>query len=186
MDELATAGKKDPLALRRHLLKDSPRLLAALDLAAAKSNWGKPLAPGKGRGIAISNNISSFTAQIAEVTVTKGKLKVDRVVCAVDCGIVVNPRGVEQQIQSGIVFGLTGALKDAITIDRGRVKQTNFHQYDMLRIDEMPTVEVHMITSTQPPSGVGEASTPGIAPAIANAIYAATGQRLRSLPLRLA
>ena len=186
MDELAAAGKKDPLALRRRLLKDSPRTLAALDLAAAKSNWGQTLAPGKGRGIAICNNINSFTAQIAEVTVTKGKLKVDRVVCAVDCGIVVNPRGVEQQIQSGIVFGLTGALKDAITIDRGRVNQTNFHQYDMLRIDEMPTVEVHMVSSTQAPSGVGEASTPGIAPAIANAIYAATGQRLRSLPLRLA
>ncbi len=184
IDELAVAGKKDPLALRQRLLKDSPRLLAALNLAAAKADWGKPLAAGKGRGIAISNNIGSFTAQVAEVTLTNGKLKVDRIVCAVDCGIVVNPRGVEQQMQSGIVYGLTAALKDAITIDRGRVKQTNFHQYDMLRIDEMPAVEVHLIASTMQPSGIGEASTPGTAPAVANAIYAATGQRLRALPLQ--
>jgi isoquinoline 1-oxidoreductase beta subunit len=186
IDELASAGNKDPFALRRRLLASSPRMLAALDLAAAKAGWGQPLAKGRGRGIALSNNIGSFTAQVAEVSVTGNELKVDRIVCAVDCGIAVNPRGVEQQIQSGIVFGLTAALKDAITIDRGRVKQRNFHEYDMLRIDEMPTVEVHLVPSKEAPTGVGEASTPGTAPAVANAIYAATGKRLRDLPLRLA
>jgi len=186
IDELAAAGKKDPLEVRRRLLAKSPRLLAVLELAAAKSSWSTPLAPGRGRGIAISNNIGSFTAQVAEVTLNQGKLRIDRVVSAVDCGIVVNPRGVEQQMLSGIVYGLTAALKDPITIDRGRVKQRNFNDYDMLRIDEMPTVEVHLIESKAPPTGIGEASTPTIAPAIANAIFAATGKRHRSLPLRFA
>ncbi|MCX6612278.1 MAG: molybdopterin-dependent oxidoreductase, partial [Acidobacteria bacterium] len=186
IDELAAAGKKDPLDVRRRLLAKSPRLLAVLELAAAKSSWSTPLGPGRGRGIAVSNNIGSFTAQVAEVTLNQGKLRVDRVVCAVDCGVVVNPRGVEQQMLSGIVYGLTAALKDPITIDRGRVKQRNFNDYDMLRIDEMPAVEVHLIESKAPPSGIGEASTPTIAPAIANAIFAATGKRHRSLPLRFA
>jgi isoquinoline 1-oxidoreductase beta subunit len=186
IDELAAAGKKDPLEVRRRLLAKTPRLLAALDLAAAKASWSTPLAPGRGRGIAVSNNIGSFTAQIAEVTLNQGKLRVDRVVCAVDCGTVINPRGVEQQIMSGIVYGLTAALKDPITIDRGRVKQRNFNDYDMLRIDEMPIVEVHIVESKALPSGTGEASTPTIAPAIANAIFAATGKRHRSLPLRFA
>jgi len=186
IDELAAAGKKDPLEVRRRLLAKSPRLLAVLELAAAKAGWSTPLAPGRGRGIAVSNNISSFTAQVAEVTMKQGKLQVDRVVCAIDCGVVINPRGVEQQMLSGIVYGLTAALKDPITIDRGRVKQRNFNDYNMLRIDEMPTIEVHVIESKAPPSGTGEASTPTIAPAIANAIFAATGKRHRSLPLRFA
>jgi isoquinoline 1-oxidoreductase beta subunit len=122
--------------------------------------------------------------QIAEVSVEKGKLRVHRVVCAVDCGQVVNPAGVEQQVQSGIAFGLTAALKGAITIDHGRVQQGNFHQYDMLRIDEMPQVEVHIVPSHAAPGGMGEASTPAIAPAVANAIFAATGKRIRKLPIR--
>src|SRR5439155_24806725 len=141
LDELADAGGKDPVALRRRLLGKSPRLLAVLELAAAKAGWGERLPEGRARGVSLSNNIGSFTAQVAEVSVTGGKLKVHRVVCAVDCGRVVNPAILEQQIQSGIAFGLA-ALKGGITIDRGRVQQSNFHQYDVLRIDEMPAVEV--------------------------------------------
>ena len=185
LDELAAAGKKDPVELRRRLLARNPRLLAALELAAEKAGWGKPLPAGHGRGVALSNNIGSNTVQIAEVSVAQGKVRVHRVVCAVDCGQVVNPWGVEQQIQSGIVFGLTAALKGGITIDKGRVQQANFHQYDMLRIDEMPKVEVHLVPSTAAPGGIGEASTPGIAPAVCNAIFAATGRRIRKLPIQV-
>jgi isoquinoline 1-oxidoreductase beta subunit len=184
IDEIAAAGGKDPLELRRRFVAKNARLLAVLNLAADKAGWGKPLPKGHGRGIGFSDNVGSFTAQIAEVSVQQGKLRVHRVVCAVDCGEVVNPAGVEQQIQSGIAFGLTAALKGAITIDRGRVQQGNFHQYDMLRIDEMPQVEVHLAPSHAAPGGIGEASTPGIAPAVANAIFAATGKRVRRLPIR--
>jgi isoquinoline 1-oxidoreductase subunit beta len=184
IDEIAHAGGKDPLELRRRFVAKNPRLLAALELAADKAGWGKPLPKGHGRGIAFSTNVGSFTAQVAEVSVAQGKLKVHRVVCAVDCGQVVNPAGVEQQVQSGIAFGLTAALKGAITLDHGRVQQGNFHQYDMLRIDEMPQVEVHLVPSQAAPGGVGEASTPGIAPAVTNAIFAATGKRIRKLPIR--
>jgi isoquinoline 1-oxidoreductase beta subunit len=184
LDELATAGGKDPLELRRRLLAKSPRMLGALELAADKAGWGKPLPAGRARGIGINNNIGSFTAQIAEVSVTNGKLRVHRVVCAVDCGHVVNPHIIEQQLQSGVVYGLSAALKGAITIDRGRVQQQNFNQYDVLRIDEMPVVEVYIVPSQEAPGGIGEATTPGTAPAIANAIFAATGKRLRQLPIR--
>jgi isoquinoline 1-oxidoreductase beta subunit len=186
LDELAVAGGKDPVELRQRLLVNSPRLLAALNLAAEKAGWGKPLPAGRGRGVALSNNIGSNTVQIAEVSVERGKVKVHRVVCAVDCGHVVNPWGVEQQIQSGIVFGLSAALKGGITIDRGRVEQGNFDRYDVLRIDEMPKVEVHIVASQAAPGGIGEASTPGIAPAVCNAIFAATGKRVRRLPLKAA
>ena len=154
------------------------------ELAAEKSGWGKPPAAGRARGVSLVNNIGSFTAQVAEVSVTGGKVKVHRVVCAVDCGHVVNPAILEQQIQSGIVFGLAAALKGGITIDRGRVQQSNFHQYDVLRIDEMPVVEVHIVTSQNASGGIGEASTPGIAPAVCNAIFKATGKRIRRLPIR--
>jgi isoquinoline 1-oxidoreductase beta subunit len=185
LDELAAAGKKDPLEVRRRLLAKSPRLLGALELCAGKAGWGKPLPAGHFHGVALNNNIGSFTAQIAEVSVTKGKLKVHRVVCAVDCGQVVNPAGVAQQIESGVIYGLAAALKGAITIDKGRVQQGNFHQYDVLRIDESPaSIEVHMVPSTAAPGGIGEASTPGIAPAVTNAIFAATGKRIRKLPIR--
>lgn len=184
LDEIAAAGGKDPLELRRRLVAKNARLLAVLDLAAEKAGWGKPLPKSRGRGIAFSTNVGSFTAHIAEVSVQQGKLRVHRIVSAVDCGQVVNPSGVEQQVQSGIVFGLTAALKGAITIDRGRVQQSNFHQYDMLRIDEMPVVEVHLVGSHAAPGGIGEAATPAIAPAVANAVFAATGKRIRRLPLR--
>jgi isoquinoline 1-oxidoreductase beta subunit len=159
-------------------------MLGVLDLVAEKSEWSKPLGSGQGRGVSLVNNIGSFTAQVAEVSVTGGKLKVHRVVCAVDCGRVVNPSILEQQIQSGIAFGLAAALKGGITIDRGRVQQSNFHQYDVLRIDEMPVVEVHIVNSQNASGGAGEASTPGIAPAVCNAIFNATGKRIRRLPIR--
>jgi isoquinoline 1-oxidoreductase beta subunit len=133
----------------------------------------------------VSNNIGSNTVQVAEVSVDRGKVKVHRVVCAVDCGHVVNPWGVEQQIQSGIVYGLSAALKGEITIDHGRVQQTNFHQYDVLRIDEMPVVEVYIVSSHAAPGGIGEAAVPPVAAAVGNAIYAATGKRVRRLPFRL-
>lgn len=184
LDELAIAGGKDPVELRRRLLKDSPRLLGVLNLAADKAGWGKPLAAGHHHGVAIVNNIGSYTAQVAEISVSQGKLKVHRVVCATDCGQVVNPAIVEQQIRSGIVFGLSAAMKGEITIEGGRVQQTNFHQYDVVRIDEAPEVEVHIVPSTEAPGGMGEASVPSIAPAVCNAIFAATGKRVRRLPIQ--
>jgi len=184
LDEFAAAGGKDPLELRRRLLAKSPRALAVVELAAEKAGWGKPLPAGRGRGISVANNIGSITVQIAEASLEKGKVRVHRVVCAVDCGQAVNPWGIEQQIQSGIVFGLSAALKGEITIDRGRVKQENFHQYDAIRIEESPKVEVYIVPSQNAPGGIGEASTPGIAPAVANAIFAVTGKRVRRLPIR--
>lgn len=185
IDELAVAAGKDPFEFRRALLTKTSRALAVLELAAQKAGWGSPLPKGRGRGIALVNNIGSFTAQVAEASADGGKLRVHRVVCAVDCGEAVNPSGIEQQIQSGIVYGLSAALKGEITIDRGRVQQTNFHQYDVLRIDEMPLVEVHIVPSHAAPGGIGEAAVPPIAAAVGNAIYAATGKRVRRLPFRL-
>jgi len=185
VDELAAASGKDPVEFRRRLLAKSPRLLGVLELAAEKAGWSKPLPAGRFRGVAVANNVGSFNAQVAEVSLERGKLRVHRVVCAVDCGQVVTPAGVEQQIHSGMVFGLTAALKGKITIDKGRVQQENFHQYDMLRIDEMPVVEVHIVPSHERPGGIGEASTPAIAPAVANALFAATGKRIRRLPIRV-
>ena len=186
IDELAHSAGKDPLEFRRHMLqkKESARALAVLELAAEKAGWGKPLPAGRARGISLVNNIGSFNAQVAEVSLEKGKPKVHRVVCAVDCGQVVNPAILEQQIQSGIVYGLSAALKGAITIDRGRVEQANFNQYDPLRMDEMPVVEVHVVENHLDPGGIGEASTPTSAPAIANALFALTGKRVRKLPIR--
>lgn len=184
LDELAHEAGKDPLDFRRKLLAKSPRLLAVLELAAQKFDWGKPLPAGHGRGISVVNNIGSYNAQVAEVSVEKGKLRVHRVVCAVDCGHVVNPAGVEQQIQSGIVYGLSASMKGSITIERGRVVQGNFNHYDVLRINEMPVVEVYIVPSQAAPGGIGEASTPSIIPAVTNAIFAATGKRIRTLPIR--
>jgi isoquinoline 1-oxidoreductase beta subunit len=184
VDEMAAATNKDPLEFRRKLLANQPRLLAVLNLAAEKADWGTPLPAGRFRGIAVVNNIGSYNAQVAEVSVTNNKIRVHRVVCAVDCGIVVNPAIVAQQIESGVVYGLGPALKQAITLEKGRVVQTNFSNYDPLRIDEMPVVEVHIVPSTANPGGIGEASTPTAPPAVLNAVYAATKKRIRVLPAR--
>jgi isoquinoline 1-oxidoreductase beta subunit len=185
VDELAHAAGKDPLEYRRTLLKDHARHLGALNLAAEKAGWGTPLAPGRGRGIAVHESFGSVVAQVAEVSVEAGRIRVHRVVCAVDCGIAVNPRGVEAQLQSGVAFGLGAALHGAVTFKDGRVQQSNYHDYPVLRLNEMPVVDVHIVPSTAPPSGVGEPGTPPIAPAVANAVFALTGHRLRSLPFAL-
>jgi isoquinoline 1-oxidoreductase beta subunit len=187
IDELAAAGGKDPVELRRKLLTgaNAARLLGVLNLAAEKSDWGKPLPAGRFRGIAVVNCFGSFNAQVAEVSITQGKVRVHRVVSAVDCGVVVNPAGVVQQMQSAIVYGLSAAFRGAITLNAGSVVQTNFHQYEPLRIHEMPVVEVHIVPSTQAPGGIGEVGTPAIAPAVVNAVSAAVGRRIRRLPLSL-
>ena len=184
MDELAAAAKKDPVEFRRKLLAKAPRMLGVLELAAEKAGWGKAHPAGRHRGIAVVDNLGSFNAQVAEISIDKGKVRVHRVVCAVDCGYVVNPAIVVQQIESGIVYGLSAALRGEITIDRGRVQQTNFNNYEPLRIDEMPVIETYIVPSTNPPGGIGEASTPAIAPAVTNAIFSATGKRIRRLPIK--
>ncbi|MDX6578335.1 MAG: isoquinoline 1-oxidoreductase subunit beta [Blastocatellia bacterium] len=185
-DELAHAGGKDPVELRRALLVNQPRMRGVLDLVAEKANWGKPAPAGRGRGIATHFSFDSYVAQVAEVSVDKnGAVRVHRVVCAVDCGRVVNPDTVKAQMQGGIIFGLTAALKDEITLDRGRVQQRNFHDYPMLRINEAPEIEVYIVPSTENPTGVGEPGVPPVAPAVTNAIFAATGRRVRKLPIGL-
>jgi isoquinoline 1-oxidoreductase beta subunit len=187
IDEIAAAGGKDPVELRRKLLSGNPRnarYLNVLNMVADKAGWDKPLPAGRFRGVGIVNNLGSFNAQVAEVSVTQGKVKVHRVVAAVDCGQVVNPAIVQQQIASGIVFGLSTALKIGITLKNGRVQQTNFNTYDPIRIDEMPVVEVYLVDSHESPGGIGEASTPSIVPAVANAVFKATGKRVRSLPMK--
>ena len=189
LDEVAHAANKDPVAFRQALLKDHPRHRGVLDLVAQKSGWGKALAakPGerRGRGVALHESFGSFVAQVAEVTVkADGQFSVDRVVCAIDCGIAVNPSIVRGQMEGGITFGLSAALHGAITLKDGQVEQSNFHDYPVLRINEMPQVEVHIVASTANPTGVGEPGVPPIAPAVANALFAATGKRLRNLPLQ--
>jgi len=188
VDELAHAAKKDPLEYRRALLPADSRERRALDLAAAKFGWGKPLPKGHAAGLAVHQSFGSYVAQIAEVSVdAKNKaIKVHRVVCAIDCGPVVNPLTVEAQMQSGIAYGLSAALHGEITFKDGKVQQNNFNDYPVLRLNEMPKVEVHIVPSTDKMGGVGEPGVPPIAPAVANAVFAASGQRLRQLPLRIA
>lgn len=184
IDELAHAAKQDPYEYRRTLLANAPRHLAALELAASKAGWGSALPAGVSRGIAVHKSFESFVAQVAEVSVSQdGTVRVHRVVCAVDCGPVVNPSIVEAQMESGIVYGLTAALYGEITIDRGRVVQSNFHDYPMLQLAQMPKVEVYIVPSTDAQGGAGEPGTPPIAPAVCNAIFAATGKRVRKLPI---
>jgi isoquinoline 1-oxidoreductase beta subunit len=184
MDELAAAAKQDQVAYRRALLDKAPRAKAVLELAAEKAGWGQPLPERVGRGISLQHAFATYLAQVAEVEVAKdGSVRVRRVVCAVDCGTVVNPDTVQAQIQSAVIFGITAALHGEITLKDGRVEQTNFDSYQMLRMNEAPVIEVHIVRSFEPPGGMGEAGTSAIAPAVANAIFAATGKRLRKLPI---
>ncbi|KFN45987.1 xanthine dehydrogenase family protein molybdopterin-binding subunit [Arenimonas metalli] len=185
VDELAAAAGQDPLEYRRRLLKDHPRHLGVLNLAAEKAGWGSKLPEGRARGIAVHESFGSYVAQVAEVSVERGAVRVHRVVCAVDCGVAVNPLMIAAQMESGIVYGLTAALYGRIRLKDGRVQESNFHDYRPLRMDAMPVVETHLVASTERPGGVGEPGTPPIAPAVANALFALTGQRLRELPLRL-
>jgi isoquinoline 1-oxidoreductase subunit beta len=185
IDEVAHAAGKDPFEFRRALLEKHPRHKAVLELAAEKAGWGTALPEGRARGIAVQESFGSYVAQVAEVSVSpEGKPKVHRIVCAVDCGTVVNPDTVEAQMESAIVFGLSAALSGEITIKDGRVVQNNFNDYPVLRMNEMPVVEVHIVKSTEPPGGVGEPGTPPAAPAVCNAIFALTGKRVRRLPIR--
>lgn len=184
IDELAAAAKQDPVAYRRALLDKSPRAKAVLDLAAQKAGWGQPLPKGVGRGVALQFVFATYMAQVAEVEVAKdGAVHVRRVVCAVDCGTVVNPNTVQAQIQSAIIFGVTAALYGEITLKDGRVEQANFDTYQMLRMNEVPAVEVYIVKSSAPPGGMGECGTSASVPAVANAVFAATGKRLRKMPI---
>ena len=186
IDELATAAGKDPVEYRLALLKDKPRHTAALKLAAEKAGWkaGEKLEKGKGRGVAVHESFNSVVAQVVDVTIKPdGAVKVDRVVAAVDCGTVINPDVVRAQVEGGVGFGLGAALRNAITLDGGKVQQANFDTYKPLRMSDMPHVEVHTVPSTANPTGIGEPGVPPIAPALANAIFSATGKRIRDLPI---
>jgi len=185
MDFLAHEAGKDPLEFRRAHMAKHPRVLKVLETAAEKAGWGKPLTKGRGRGLAVHESFGSIIAHVAEVSISEhGRVRVHKVVCAIDCGPVVNPDSVKAQMEGGIVFGLTAALFGEITFEKGRVQQGNFHDYPMLRMHEMPEVEVHIIPSTEKMGGVGEPGVPPVAPALANAIFAATGKRIRRLPIR--
>jgi len=185
IDELAAATQQDPFQYRRALLDQAPRAKAVLELAALQAGWGQPLPPGSGRGIALLHAFGSYIAQVAEVVVSKqGEVRVSRVVCAVDCGVIVNPDTVKAQMESGIIFGISGALWGEITFKDGRVEQHNFNDYRILRINEAPDIEVHLVPSTEAPGGIGEPGTSAVMPAVTNAIFAATGKRIRKLPVK--
>jgi len=183
MDEVAAAAGRDPLQVRLELLQDHTRQANALRLAAEKAGWGKPLRTGHAHGISVTETFGTVVAQVAEVSFEKGNLKVHRVVCAVDCGIVVSPDQVRAQMEGGIGFGLGAALKSQITLEKGAVVQGNYGDYDVLRLHEMPRVEVHIVKSDALPTGAGEPGVPGAGPAVANALYALTRKQLRKLPI---
>ncbi|UZE96885.1 xanthine dehydrogenase family protein molybdopterin-binding subunit [Alkalimarinus alittae] len=186
IDELAHETATDPFLFRQSLLKNQPRQRQVLELAAKQSGWGKPLPKGRFRGISVHKSFKSYAAQVVELSVEHGRINIHRVVCAIDCGIVVNPDIVKAQMEGGIIFALTAALYGEITLKDGRVEQSNFDDYQLLRMNETPDIDVHIVDSNESPTGVGEPGVPPLAPAVANAVFAATGQRLRSLPLRLA
>jgi isoquinoline 1-oxidoreductase subunit beta len=184
IDELAAIARQDPVEYRSTLLTKTPRARGVLELAAAKAGWGRPLPAGVGRGVSVQYTFGAYLSQVAEVTVSKdGEVRVQRVVCAVDCGLIVNPDTVKAQIEGGIMFDLTAALFGEITIKGGRIEQNNFNDYRMLRIDEAPNVEVYLVKSNEAPGGIGETGTPGVAPALTNAIFSTTGKRIRKLPV---
>ncbi len=186
IDELAVAADRDPVEFRMELLEGHPRHQGVLKLAAEKASWGSDLPEGKGRGVAVHESFGSYVAQVAEVTVTEGgNYTVDKVVCAVDCGVPVNPDIIKAQMEGGIGFGLSPTMVSEITLENGAVQQSNFHDYQVLRLNQMPEIEVHIVPSTEVPTGVGEPGVPVIAPAVANAIFNATGERLYKLPLQL-
>ncbi len=183
VDELAQNAGRDPVEFRRELLAEHPRHLGVLELAAEKAGWGEPLGANRGRGVAVHKSFGTYVAEVADVTVADdGSFTVDRVVCAVDCGIAVNPDVIRAQMEGGIAFALSAALREEITLEGGKVQQDNFDRYRPLRIDEMPKVEVHIVQSAEAPTGVGEPGVPPLAPAVANALFAATGKRTYRLP----
>jgi len=186
IDEMAVELERDPVDMRLELYKTNERALGVIQLAAEKSNWGSPLPAGQGRGMAYFATFGvTHVAHVAEVTVdSNGNIRVNRVVCAVDCGMPVNPNTIKAQMEGGIVFGLTAALKAEATVKNGRVQQSNFHDYPIFRMDEMPMIEVYIVQSDRSPSGIGEMGVPPVAPAIANAVYAATGKRIRHIPIK--
>ncbi len=186
LDELAALAGTDPVEFRRGLLSAAPRHLAVLNLAAEQAGWGSPLPAGHARGVALHESFGSFVAQVAEVSVEQGKPRVHRVVCAIDCGQVIHPDIVRAQMEGGIVFGLSAALKGRISLERGRVKQSNFHDYPVITMRDMPVIEVYLVPSGLEPGGVGEPGTPPIAPAVANALFGVTGKRVRRLPILIA
>ena len=183
IDELAHATQRDPLAFRLGLLEALPRHAAVLRLAADKAGWGRALAPGRAQGIAMHACFGSIVAMVAEVSLVNGRPRVHRVVCAADVGTVVNPQIVAQQMESAVVFGLSAALYGRVDVRDGVVQQSNFPNHPVLRMDECPVVETHLIASTRPPGGVGEPGLPPVAPAVGNAVFVLTGERVRELPL---
>ena len=183
IDELAVATQQDPLTFRLNLLKNAPRYAAVLKLAADKGDWGKPLSAGRSRGMALHGSFGSITAQVAEVSLEQGQIRIHRVVCAIDCGTVVNPDIVAQQVESSVIYGLSAALFGKIDIVAGVVQQSNFASYPMVMLSQAPVVETHIVPSNRHPAGVGEPAVPPVAPAVANALFALTGKRLRTLPL---
>jgi isoquinoline 1-oxidoreductase beta subunit len=183
VDELAFETRQDPLEFRRRLLKDAPRYLAVLNLAAQKAGWRGTLPAGRARGLALHESFGSIVAQIVEVSLQDGKPRVHRVVCAVDCGTVINPGIVAQQMESAVVFALSAALHGRIDIQKGVVQQANFPSYPMVMLAQAPQVETWIVPSERPPGGVGEPGVPPLAPAVGNALFVLTGRRIKSLPL---
>lgn len=185
IDELAHKAGIDALEFRMNMLDNSPRHKEVLRLAAEKAGWGKSLPKGQGMGLALHESFGSWSAQVAKVTVSKNhEISVDKIIASVDCGTVINPDGVKAQMEGSIVYGLTSTLKGEITIEKGAVAQSNFHEFELLQIHEMPKVEIHIIPSLEPPGGAGEPGLPPVAPAVANAIFNATGKRIRKLPIK--
>ncbi|MDQ1363751.1 MAG: isoquinoline 1-oxidoreductase subunit beta, partial [Pseudomonadota bacterium] len=183
MDELAHTAGVDAYQFRRKMLQDHPRILAVLDKAVELAGWGKKLAPGNGMGMAMHDKFGSIICMIAEASVVAKEPRIKQLICVVDCGMVVNPDIVTAQIEGGIAFGLTAAIHSRISISKGRVTQSNFHDFPLLALREMPEVQVHLIPSDQPPGGIGEVGVPPVAPAVANAIFAATGKRFYAIPM---